>query len=120
VADFGSVQGVAYIIPIAVGLLVGRKDARRRSGSVNVSRAVSRYREPMHPTSWKGNSEKFGRLLEPHSIHILASLCTTTTCSVASYAYRRRECAVAPAWDRCYAGSCIRTSENSPSTHSDE
>jgi hypothetical protein len=59
VADFGSVQGVAYIIPKAVGLLVGRKGARRRSGSVNVSRAVSRYREPIHPSAWNTNSRKF-------------------------------------------------------------
>ena len=58
-ADFGSVQRVAYIIPIAVGLLVGRKGARRRSGSVNVSRAVSRYREPIHPSAWNRNSANF-------------------------------------------------------------
>src|SRR5215213_152210 len=71
-------------------------------------------------TAWKVNSEKFGRLLELRFIHILASLCATTTCSVASYASRRREWPVAPVQDRCYAGSCKRTSENNPSTHSGE
>jgi hypothetical protein len=48
----------------------------------------------IHRSAWKGYSEKFGCLLEPRFIHILASLCATTTCSVASYASRCRECAI--------------------------
>ena len=74
-----------------------------------------RYRA-IHRSAWKGNSAKFERPLGPHFIRILASLCATTICRVASYASRRRECAVAPAKDRCCARSCKRTSEKTPST----
>jgi hypothetical protein len=41
---------------------------------------------PIHRSAWKVNSETFRRLLEPRFIHILASLCATTICSVALYA----------------------------------
>ena len=59
-------------------------------------------RRSIHRSSvWKGYSEKFGCLLEPRFIHILASLCATRTCSVASYASRRRECAMTLTQGRC-------------------
>jgi hypothetical protein len=50
----------------------------------------------IHPSAWKGYSAKFEHLLGPHFIHILASLCATTTSGVDSYASRRREWLVAP------------------------
>jgi hypothetical protein len=35
----------------------------------------------MHPSAWKDHSTKSGYLIGPGLIHVLGSLCTTTTCS---------------------------------------
>src|SRR5215213_11911539 len=50
-----------------------------------------------------------------NSIHLAASLCTASRCSVDFYAPRNRGGASPGLLDRSYAGSWIWTSENSPS-----
>ena len=74
----------------------------------------------IHRSSWKGFSAEFGHPIGLDFIHVLASLCATTQCRVASYASRRRERAMTPAQERSYARSRIRTLEKNPSTHSAE
>src|SRR5215218_3137690 len=65
--------------------------------------------------SWKVASEKSGNLIGPGLIHVLGSLCSTTTCRTLSRGVsglRRHPRGSRRAF---YARSCIRTSENSPS-----
>src|SRR5829696_4063732 len=67
--------------------------------------------------SWKVASEKSGNLIGPGLIHVLGSLCSTTTCRTLSRGVsglRRHPRGSRRAF---YARSCIRTSENTPSTH---
>jgi hypothetical protein len=73
---------------------------------------------PIHPSSWKGFSEKFGCPIGSGFIHITESLCATTTCSPNPYGVRGPRSHLRALRAAFYARSCKRTSENSTSTHS--
>jgi hypothetical protein len=70
--------------------------------------------------SRKVNPEKSGSPVGPKLIHATESLCTTTTCSHYSRCVRSRKSHPHGFRRAIHAGSCKRTSENFPSTHSAE
>src|SRR5215218_6888440 len=104
---------------------VKRSRARRRHrassglpfvGGCSVSPPAASPLTLIHRSAWwKVHSEKSGHLRGPGLIHVLGSLCTTTTCSpllrrVSGLRSHPRDSRRA-----FYARYCIRTSENLPS-----
>jgi hypothetical protein len=81
------------------------------SGDTALTDAIEKVRNP----HWRTCYAPAPPLATRRSTHPAAYLSNDAICSVDFYAPRRRERLLPPAWDRGYARSCIRTSENKPS-----
>src|SRR5215212_7838690 len=73
----------------------------------------------IHRSAWKGNSQKSGYLIGPELIHVLGSLCTTTTCRFRSRGVVGLRSHPHASQSEIYARSCIRSTQNSPSRAAD-
>ena len=74
----------------------------------------------IYPSAWKDDSEKYEHPIGPAPIQIYESLCTTTTYSAYPYGIGRLRRYPHCLLGEIYAGSCKRSSQNLPSTHSGE